>query len=179
MKGHKIWKSDLPIDGINYFYSIIISPLFLLIPPLFIVWFTVINYRRARTLGITNKISAFLISVLMFVLLIFPIWSIGVIIQEVQFSSSWYVHLFSIISLIPFLIFTLRKSKEVEKEPEYENEDVIFSHEDFYSSKDNQDNKADNISELAADLKKLNELKEKGILTEQEFNEQKKKLLKQ
>ena len=36
-----------------------------------------------------------------------------------------------------------------------------------------------NISELADDLTKLGELKEKGLLTEEEFNEQKKKLLKQ
>ena len=36
-----------------------------------------------------------------------------------------------------------------------------------------------NISALADDLTKLGELKEKGFLTEEEFNEQKKKLLKQ
>ena len=36
-----------------------------------------------------------------------------------------------------------------------------------------------NISALSDDLTKLGELKEKGLLTEEEFNEQKKKLLKQ
>ena len=36
-----------------------------------------------------------------------------------------------------------------------------------------------NISALADDLNKLGELKEKGLLTEEEFNDQKKKLLKQ
>ena len=36
-----------------------------------------------------------------------------------------------------------------------------------------------NISELSENLTKLGELKEKGLLTEEEFNEQKKKLLKQ
>ena len=39
--------------------------------------------------------------------------------------------------------------------------------------------KDNNISELATNLTQLNELKEKGILTEEEFTEQKKKLLKQ
>jgi hypothetical protein len=43
----------------------------------------------------------------------------------------------------------------------------------------NKNKKVNNISELADDLTKLNELKEKGILSEEEFNEQKKKLLKQ
>ena len=38
--------------------------------------------------------------------------------------------------------------------------------------------KENNISELTADLTQLYELKEKGILTEEEFTEQKKKLLK-
>lgn len=38
--------------------------------------------------------------------------------------------------------------------------------------------KNNNISELATNLTQLNELKEKGILTEEEFSEQKKKLLK-
>lgn len=36
-----------------------------------------------------------------------------------------------------------------------------------------------NISDLSDNLTKLGELKEKGLLTEEEFNEQKKKLLKQ
>tara|TARA_Y100000589_G_C26819517_1_gene493250 strand:+ start:144 stop:629 length:486 start_codon:yes stop_codon:yes gene_type:complete len=36
-----------------------------------------------------------------------------------------------------------------------------------------------NITALSDDLTKLGELKEKGLLTEEEFNEQKKKLLKQ
>ena len=44
---------------------------------------------------------------------------------------------------------------------------------------ENQNKKANNISELADDITKLGELKEKGLLTEGEFNEQKKKLLKQ
>ena len=35
------------------------------------------------------------------------------------------------------------------------------------------------IEELSESLTKLGELKEKGLLTEEEFNEQKKKLLKQ
>lgn len=38
--------------------------------------------------------------------------------------------------------------------------------------------KENNISELATNLTQLNKLKEKGILTEEEFTEQKKKLLK-
>ena len=44
---------------------------------------------------------------------------------------------------------------------------------------ENQNKKANNISELADDITKLGELKEKGLLTDEEFNEQKKKLLKQ
>ena len=44
---------------------------------------------------------------------------------------------------------------------------------------ENQNKKANNISELSDDITKLGELKEKGLLTEEEFNEQKKKLLKQ
>ena len=44
---------------------------------------------------------------------------------------------------------------------------------------ENQKKKENNISELAGNLTKLNELKEKGILSEEEFNEQKRKLLKQ
>lgn len=39
--------------------------------------------------------------------------------------------------------------------------------------------KLNNVNSLADDLTKLGELKEKGLLTEEEFNEQKKKLLKQ
>jgi len=42
-----------------------------------------------------------------------------------------------------------------------------------------QSNTKNNITELSDDLTKLGELKEKGLLTEEEFNEQKKKLLKQ
>ena len=38
-------------------------------------------------------------------------------------------------------------------------------------------NEENNISDLADNLTKLNELKDKGILTEEEFNKQKKKLL--
>jgi len=42
-----------------------------------------------------------------------------------------------------------------------------------------KEDKPTNIDALSDNLTKLNELKEKGILTEEEFNEQKKKLLKQ
>ena len=45
-------------------------------------------------------------------------------------------------------------------------------------SKDKKD-KSNNITEIADDLRELNKLKEDGILKEEEFNEQKKKLLKQ
>ena len=46
------------------------------------------------------------------------------------------------------------------------------------SDEDSQVNQKSNIS-VSDEIIKLNELKEKGILTEEEFNEQKKKLLKQ
>lgn len=51
--------------------------------------------------------------------------------------------------------------------------------ENFQTKKsDNNKLKSSDFSELAELLIKLNELKEKGILTEEEFNEKKKKLLK-
>ena len=53
----------------------------------------------------------------------------------------------------------------------YFDKDVVIN--------DVTEKKANNISELADDLTKLNELKERGILSEEEFIEQKKKLLKQ
>ena len=53
---------------------------------------------------------------------------------------------------------------------------VIFIVFWFFSEKDETNS---SVSYLTEQLLKLNELKEKGLLTEEEFNEQKKKLLKQ
>ena len=53
---------------------------------------------------------------------------------------------------------------------------------DFKAKKDeavNEEQPSKENESVADELIKLNELKEKGLLTEEEFNEQKKKLLKQ
>jgi hypothetical protein len=63
------------------------------------------------------------------------------------------------------------KEKPVEEKPPVVKEKPVEV-DAISSMKDN------NISELATNLTQLNELKEKGILTEEEFTEQKKKLLK-
>jgi len=55
---------------------------------------------------------------------------------------------------------------------------ILFMY--FYFFKKNKDEIPPvNIDELSVELNTLGELKEKGLLTEEEFNEQKKKLLKQ
>ena len=64
-----------------------------------------------------------------------------------------------------------KEEKPVEEKPPVVKEKPVEV-DAISSMKDN------NISELATNLTQLNELKEKGILTEEEFTEQKKKLLK-
>jgi hypothetical protein len=70
----------------------------------------------------------------------------------------------------------------VEKKKPYYNADLdmsLLSKKKPVKSDSNPYKKENNISDLADNLTKLGELKEKGLLTEEEFNEQKKKLLKQ
>ena len=56
---------------------------------------------------------------------------------------------------------------------------VIFSMYFYFLKKNKEEIPPINIDELTHDLNILGELREKGLLTEEEFNEQKKKLLKQ
>ena len=55
----------------------------------------------------------------------------------------------------------------------------IFSMYFYFLKKNKEEIPPLNIDELTNDLNILGELREKGLLTEEEFNEQKKKLLKQ
>ena len=55
----------------------------------------------------------------------------------------------------------------------------IFSMYFYFLKKNKQEIPPINIDELTNDLNILGELREKGLLSEEEFNEQKKKLLKQ
>ena len=55
----------------------------------------------------------------------------------------------------------------------------IFSMYFYFLKKNKQVIPPINIDELTNDLNILGELREKGLLSEEEFNEQKKKLLKQ
>ena len=55
---------------------------------------------------------------------------------------------------------------------------ILFNLLKYYSFNLKKKDKKNNISDLSDNLTKLGELKEKGILTDEEFNEQKKKLLK-
>ena len=67
------------------------------------------------------------------------------------------------------------------KEPYYDPDfDMsLLNQKKTAKSESNPSKKANSISELSDNLTKLGELKEKGLLTEEEFNEEKKKLLKQ
>ena len=56
---------------------------------------------------------------------------------------------------------------------------ILFILLKYYSINLKKKDKKNNISDLSYNLTKLGELKEKGLLTEDEFEEQKKKLLKQ
>ena len=104
-------------------------------------------------------------------ILIIIIFSFVAIISSIQNSS--FLGLIFAMPLL-FLFYWFRKGYfEKTKETEQQNEEIK---EEIIQAKEN---KPTNISSLSDDLTKLGELKEKGLLTEEEFNEQKKKLLKQ
>ena len=66
------------------------------------------------------------------------------------------------------------------KGPYYDPDfDMSLDKKTITKSESTPSKKVNSISELSDNLTKLGELKEKGLLTEEEFNEQKKKLLKQ
>ena len=81
-----------------------------------------------------------------------------------------------------FCNFSIEEVNSSENEDDYSKDNEMPLNSDESLSKveiKKEGVKSNNISDLVDDLTKLNDLKEKGILTKSEFNEQKKKLLKQ
>jgi hypothetical protein len=84
--------------------------------------------------------------------------------------------------LIPFFIVTLsydnnEKDDHIKEEPNSKEKATVVKEKPIEVNSVSS-MKEKNISELAINLTQLNELKEKGILTDEEFTEQKKNLLK-
>jgi hypothetical protein len=109
------------------------------------------------------------------IVLEFFFFGIGVILSLSEQNFEW-----AIIFTIPFIFAAYRIRQGYLKSYLNQDEDTHSindeSKEEINQAKEEEKT---NINALADDLNKLGELKEKGFLTEEEFNEQKKKLLNQ
>lgn len=96
-----------------------------------------------------------------------------------------YTSIFLVLTIFIYWLY-LGDKKEVEKTKEEEPKQEVKKkikdekqEEIEKTDKKSHNKKSEKYNSLVDELTKLGELKEKGLLTEEEFNEQKKKLLKQ
>ena len=103
-----IYYSNENISGEVYIGRLVISPVFLIFPPLFGLWVLAIHYKRAKALGIGNGLLCALISIIMLFSLLFVFVAL--------FAPNWKLllsdKLLLILSFIPFLIFTFKNAKK-------------------------------------------------------------------
>ena len=107
-----LYYSNENISGEVYVGRLIISPIFLIFPPLFGLWVLAIHYKRAKALGISNGLLCALISIIMLVALLFMFGAI--------FAPNWKLLLSDkvllILSFIPFLLFTFKNAKKTKED---------------------------------------------------------------
>ena len=114
-----IYYSNENISGEVYIGRLVISPVFLIFPPLFGLWVLAIHYKRAKALGIGNGLLCALISIIMLFSLLFVFVAL--------FAPNWKLllsdKLLLILSFIPFLIFTFKNAKKTKDILEKANQD--------------------------------------------------------
>ena len=114
-----IYYSNENISGEVYIGRLVISPVFLIFPPLFGLWVLAIHYKRAKALGIGNGLLCALISIIMLFSLLFVFAAL--------FAPNWKLllsdKLLLILSFIPFLIFTFKNAKKTKDILEKANQD--------------------------------------------------------
>ena len=90
------------------------------------------------------------------------------------FFLPFFFFFFFTSSIPAFSLYSIAGAGVTEKKIKDEKQEEIEK-----TDKKTKEKKSEKYNSLVDELTKLGELKEKGLLTEEEFNEQKKKLLKQ
>ena len=167
-----IYYSNENITGEVYIGRLILSPIFLIFPPLFGLWLFAIHYKRVKALGISNDLLCSLISIIMLIALLFIYASI--------FAPKWELLLshkvLLILSFIPFLLFSFLNSKKT-KEGFDNNVESLSEYQVLM--KDNLENEDAIINENQIEndeLQKLIKLKEDGHISNAIFEVMKKRL---
>ena len=79
----------------------------------------------------------------------------------------------------PYQKYMPKEMREAESKQEVKEKIEVVKQEEIENTDEKTEEKKSGYNSIVDDLTKLGALKEKGLLTEEEFNEQKKKLLKQ
>ena len=106
-----IYYSNENISGAVYLGRLILSPVFLIFPPLFGIWVLSTHYKRAKALGISNSLICALISFIMLFALLFMFVAIFAPNYELLLSDK----ILLMLSFFPFLVFAFKNAKNTKE----------------------------------------------------------------